>query len=189
MEYKLTATVDVMGLVTLATILASPSTVTSLPNIDIEPTANDTGKNQNTNKESEDQEYSKKPQPKYKLLCLPFFDSIISQVSTFRRASPTDPSKYPAFQAYWHSAFSHIRHELSFNGESGLFLTDPPLKDLKIEVVSDEYMGDCPCCLEDIYSTHVRIQCQRGITRDAFLQAISEQVYGEDVQGADVKAR
>ena len=139
-----------------------------------------------TLEDNDNDENADEPETDYKILCLPFFEFIRSNVSKFSQASPTDPSDYPAFKAYWRDAFSQIRNTHSLSGESSLFLTDPPLQALDIEILNNASEHRCPCCLETD-ATHIRLRSKGGITRDDFLQAISEQLYGENVQAVDVR--
>lgn len=92
-----------------------------------------------------------------------------------------DLQDFPTFKTFWHDKFDEMGKELALRGEIDLFISDPPLKKLEIEILDynrrrgDSY--DCACCLpyQDAY---IVINDGGGITRGMFLRAIRDALYG-----------
>ena len=73
-----------------------------------------------------------------------------------------------------------MRDELARSGEGSLFITEPPLRVLEIEILDDAQEHECPCCLPD-READIVINAPEGITRDRFLSAVRDGLYGDGV--------
>lgn len=116
----------------------------------------------------------------YKILARPLLDFIIQRVSNFtNKVTPTYRMNVTDFKAFWRDKFDKMRLELAQSQESDLFITDPPLKELEIEIL-DVFMERpfCPCCL-DIRDAQIVLRAEGGITRDIFLKGLEDHLYGE----------
>ena len=121
----------------------------------------------------------------YELLAKPFFDSIVARVSDFQKTddapSPPATTDFSAFKAMWREKFDAMRAELISSHESELFITDPPLRALEIEILDEGREHSCPCCLAD-RDADIEMRVPRGITRDISLRAVCDRLYGEGVE-------
>ena len=114
----------------------------------------------------------------------PIFDLIQSRVTNILKSTtctPPHPDTFSAFKAFWREKFAEMRSELAARNESSIFLTSPPLKVLEIEVKDAIMEHSCPCIF-DYVGADIVIREEGGITRDHFLKAISDGLYGEDVE-------
>ena len=114
----------------------------------------------------------------------PMFDLIQSRVTEILESTintPPYPDTFSAFKAYWRGKFAEMRSELAARNESSIFITSPPLKVLEIEVKDSNMEHTCPCIF-DYVDADIVIREEGGITRDHFLKAISDRLYGEDVE-------
>lgn len=85
------------------------------------------------------------------------------------------------FKAFWRDKVGIMRLELAQSHESQLFIIDPPLKELEIEVLDDAGEKECPCRL-NFADAQVVVRAEQGITRDIFLRAVKDHLYGENVE-------
>ena len=114
----------------------------------------------------------------YKVLARPLFDFIIQRVSNFNEGAHTDHMNVLDFKAFWRDKFDMMRLELAHSQESDLFVTDPPLKELEIEILDDASEKGCPCRL-DLNDAQIVLRAEQGITRDIFLKGLEDHLYGE----------
>lgn len=119
----------------------------------------------------------------------PILTFIKDQVFEILKAVNTgNLGNFPAFKAFWRDRFDEMGNELASRGEIDLFISDPPLKLLEIEILDynrrrgDSY--DCVCCLP-YHDAHIVINDGGGISRGMFLRAIRDALYG---QGLNRKA-
>lgn len=103
----------------------------------------------------------------YKILARPLFDFIIRRVSNFNKGAHTDHMNVTDFKAFWRDRFDKMRHELAQSQESDLFITDPPLKELEVEILDNANERGCPCRL-DFHDAQIILRAERGITQDVF---------------------
>ena len=114
----------------------------------------------------------------------PIFDLIKTRVTEILKATnknPPHPCTFSAFKAFWREKYAEMRSELAARNESSIFLTSPPLKALEIEIQNVEKQHECPCCF-DYADADIIIREEGGITRDHLLKAISDRLYGKDVE-------
>lgn len=116
-----------------------------------------------------------------KNLSRPLLDFIITRVSDFNKGAHTGRMTFSDFKAFWRTNFEKMRLELTHSHESDLFITDPPLKELEIEILNTANERSCPCRF-DYVDAHITIRAEQGITRDVFLEALRDQLYGEEVR-------
>ena len=114
----------------------------------------------------------------YRLLARPLFDFISQRVSNFKEGAHTDHMNVTDFKAFWRDKFEKMRLELAHSQESDLFITDPPLKALEIEILDYTRVRGCPCRL-DFTDAQIVVRAERGITRDIFLRALEDHLYGK----------
>ena len=114
----------------------------------------------------------------YRILARPLFDFIIQRVSKFNEGTHTDYMNVTDFKAFWRDQFEKMRLELAHSQESDLFITDPPLKELEIEILDNARVRECPCRF-DFTDAQIVVRAERGITRDIFLRALEDHLYGE----------
>lgn len=114
----------------------------------------------------------------YRILARSLFDFIIQRISNFNEGTHTDHMNVTDFKAFWRDKFEKMRLELAHSQESDLFITDPPLKELEIEILDDTRERECPCCF-DFTNAQIIVRAERGITRDIFLGALEDHLYGE----------
>ena len=124
--------------------------------------------------------------PSYKNLSEPLLRFITTRVSDFNNGAHTDRMSFSNFKAFWRTNFEKMRLELTHSHESDLFITDPPLKELEIEILNTADYKHCPCCF-DYVDAHITIRAERGITRDVFLEALRDQLYGEEVRSEHLR--
>ena len=115
----------------------------------------------------------------YRILARPLFDFINQHVSKFNEGGHTDHMNVTDFKAFWRDKFDKMRLELAHSQESDLFITDPPLKELEIEILDDASEKGCPCRL-DFNDAQIVLRAERGITREIFLRGLEDHLYGED---------
>ena len=114
----------------------------------------------------------------YRILARPLFDFIIRRVSNINKGAHTDHMKVTDFKAFWREKFDKMRLELAHSQESDLFITDPPLKELEIEILDNASEKECPCRL-NFTNAQIVLRAERGITRDIFLRGLEDHLYGE----------
>ena len=114
----------------------------------------------------------------YRVLAGSLFDFIIQHVSNFSKSAHTDRMNVTDFKAFWRDKFDKMRLELAHSQESDLFITDPPLKELEIEILDASEKVFCPCRL-DFRDAQIVLRAERGITRDGFLRGLGDHLYGD----------
>ena len=115
-----------------------------------------------------------------KILARLLVDFIIQRVSNFNEGAHTDQMNVTDFKAFWRDKFDKMRLELAHAQESDLFITNPPLKELEIEILDDaSEKVYCPCCLK-FTDAQIVIRAEQGITQDIFLRGLEDHLYGED---------
>ena len=122
----------------------------------------------------------------YKNLSRPLLDFIITRVSDFNKGAHADRMTFSDFKAFWRTNFEKIRLEVTHSHESDLFITDPPLKELEIEILNTADYKFCPCRF-DYVDAHITIRAEQGITRDVFLEGLRDQLYGEAVRSEHLR--
>ena len=135
---------------------------------------------------TEEDDFSDDDPPGYKNLSRPLLDFIITRVSDFNKGAHTDRMTFSDFKAFWRTNFEKMRLELTHAHESDLFITDPPLKELEIEILNIAGERCCPCRY-DYVDAHITIKAEQGITRDVFLEALRDQLYGEEVRSEHLR--
>ena len=135
---------------------------------------------------TEENDFSDDDPSGYKNLSTPLLDFIITRVSDFNKGAHPDRMTFSDFKAFWRTNFEKMRLELTHSHESDLFITDPPLKELDIEILNSADERPCPCCF-DYADAHITIRAEQGITRDIFLEALRDQLYGEEVKSEHLK--
>ena len=115
----------------------------------------------------------------YKILARPLLDFIIQRVSNFNKGAHTDHMNVTDFKAFWRDKFDKMRLELAHSQESDLFITDPPIKELEIEILDNARERGCPCRLS-FNDAQIILRAERGITQDVFLRGLEDHLYGED---------
>ena len=145
----------------------------------------ETGRESMTEEDAEEDDFSD-DDPCYKNLSRPLLDFITTRVSDFNKGAHTDRMTFSDFKAFWRSNFEQMRLELTHSHESDLFITDPPLKELEIEILNSADERSCPCVF-DYVDAHVTIRAEQGITRDVFLEALRDQLYGEEVRSEHLR--
>ena len=123
----------------------------------------------------------------YENLARPVLDFITRRVTELQNSNdaPISTVDFPSFKTFWHEKFTELRSELLASQESDLFITNPPLRVLEIEILEDAKEHECPCCL-DFRDADIVIRAENGITRDIFLGAICDGLYGEAVKKEDL---
>ena len=118
----------------------------------------------------------------YRITCVPLLDFIEKRRSGIDSSSdgPNQNTDFSNFKAFWYGKFDDLRTELATSQQSKLFLTDPPLKVLEVEILDDGVKHECPCCLEN-RPADVIIREDAGITWDDFVKALRNTLYGSDV--------
>ena len=141
------------------------------------------------NRESDDDDDDEDDDPAttcYKNLAKPLFSLITSHVmSATSLLVPRDSASLLEFKAFWHTQFLQLLILLDQAEESELFISDPPLKVLEIEILPyrPESEKQCPCCLEyRAADLVVEIREGKGITRGRFVKALAEALYGDGVE-------
>ena len=124
--------------------------------------------------------------PCYKNLSRPLLDFITTRVSDLNKGAHTDRMTFSDFKAFWRTNFEKMRLELTHSHESDLFITNPPLKELEIEILNSANERSCPCVF-DYVDAHITIRAEQGITRDVFLEALRDQLYGEEVRSEHLR--
>ena len=115
----------------------------------------------------------------YRILARPLLDFIIQRVSKFNEGIHTDHMNVTDFKAFWRDKFDKMRLELAHSQESDLLITDPPLKELEIEILDDaSEKVFCPCRLK-FADAQIVLRAERGITRDNFLKGLEDHLYGD----------
>ena len=114
----------------------------------------------------------------YKFLARPLFEFILQRVSDFNEGAHTNHMNVTDFKAFWRDKFDKMRIEVAQSQESDLFITDPPLKELEIEILDDASEKECPCRL-NFTNAQIILRAERGITRDIFLRGLEDHLYGE----------
>ena len=114
------------------------------------------------------------------LLAIPFWNLITTRVSMYNRDCPPATANFATFRSFWRSRFDQMREELITSQEADLFLTKPPLERLDIEILDEHREHECPCCLSQAKADIV-IRAEGGITREIFLNAVRDYLYGEKV--------
>ena len=94
--------------------------------------------------------------------------------------------KFFESKSFWRDTFDKMRLELAHSHESELFITDPPLKELEIDILNDAGEKGCLCCL-DLADAQFVVRTGQGITRDTFLKALKDHLYGENVESEDLR--
>ena len=133
---------------------------------------------------TEEDDFSDDDPSGYKNLSRPLLDFTItrvSDVSDFNKGAHTDRMTFSDFKAFWRTNFEKMRLELTHAHAIDLFITDPPLKELEIEILNSADEMSCPCCY-DYVDAHITIRAEQGITRGVFLEALRDQLYGEEVR-------
>lgn len=128
----------------------------------------------------------------YENLAKPLFSQITSHISANSRLAPHVSASLPNFKAFWHAQFSQLLILLNQAEESELFITDPPLKVLEIEILPyrPESEKQCPCCLEHRAADLVIETGEgRGITRGGFVKALMEGLYADGGDGRKLVVR
>ena len=128
----------------------------------------------------------------YENLAKPLFSKITSHISANSRLAPHVSASLPDFKAFWHAQFSQLLILLDQAEESDLFITDPPLKVLEIEILPyrPESEKQCPCCLEHRAADLVIETGEgRGITRGGFVNALMEGLYADGGDGRKLVVR
>ena len=116
----------------------------------------------------------------------PLFDFISQRVMDFSGKAYTDLRNFSDFKAFWRDKFDRMRIELDYLHKSGLFITDPPLKVLEIEILDNAGEKICPCGLND-KDAQIVIRAEQGITRDDLLKALQDHLYSEDAESKDLR--
>ena len=129
----------------------------------------------NDNDQLEDDSYD---EVEYRILARPLFDFIIQCVSNFNKDAHIDHMNVTEFKAFWREKFDKMRLELAHSQESDLFITDPPLKELEIEILDDASEKGCPCRL-NYNDAQIVLKAERGITQDMLLKGLEDHLYGE----------
>lgn len=117
----------------------------------------------------------------YKNLATLLLNLIIQRVADFKKGAHVDRMDLSDFKAFWRDKFDITRLELAQSHESQLFIIDPPLKEMEIEVLDDAGEKECPC-RPDFADAQVVVRAEQGITRDIFLRALKDHLYGENVE-------
>lgn len=122
----------------------------------------------------------------YKDLATPLLNFMIQRVADLNQGAHTDLMDLSDFKAFWRDKYDMMRLELAQSHESQLFITDPPLKELEIEILNDAGEKECPCCL-DFADAQIVVRAEQGITRDNFLRALKDHLYGENVESENLR--
>lgn len=122
----------------------------------------------------------------YKNLATPLLNFMVQRVADFKKGAHVDRMDFSDFKAFWRDKFDIMRLELAQSHESQLFITDPPLKELEIEILDDAGEKGCPCCL-DLVDAQIVVRADQGITRDIFLKALKDHLYGENVESENLR--
>ena len=114
-----------------------------------------------------------------KILARLLVDFIIPRVSKLNEGAHTDQMNVADFKAFWRENFDQMRLELAHAQQSDLLITNPPLKELEIEILDDaSEKAYCPCCL-NVTDAQIVLRATQGITQDVFLRGLQDQLYGK----------
>ena len=124
--------------------------------------------------------------PEYQNLARPLFEFIISRVSDFSKDGHAELMTFSDFKALWRDRLETMRLELANSHEGELFISDPPLQELEIEILNNADEMSCPCCFAYV-DAHITVRAEQGITWDLFLKALKEHLYGQEVRSEDLR--
>ncbi|CAF9939655.1 hypothetical protein IMSHALPRED_001585 [Imshaugia aleurites] len=141
-----------------------------------------------TDTDADDNEDDEDNDESLELLAQPFWDSIVTRVSSYSRDSPPSTADFTTFKSFWRDRFDQMREELFTAQEANLFITSPPIRALEIEILDYNRNAQCPCCLPDAEADIV-IRAEGGITGEIFLNAVRSHLYGESLGKRDVALR
>lgn len=137
-----------------------------------------------TEDEIQDEDDDEYDYTEYSNVARDFFKSITDRITEINKDAPTDAMNFANFKSFWWERFDAMLLELDQSKEGDLFITKPPLKTLNIETLNNEDPDahECPCCLTvDPGEADLLIETEQGITRKIFLEALRDQLYGEDM--------
>lgn len=129
---------------------------------------------------SDDSSSSSDDYEDYEHLAQPLWDFITDRVESFQPTTSTHSPDFDSFKTLWRGKFEEMRAELAASYESSQFITDPPLRQLEIEILDNAENKGCPCCFED-RDPDIVITASSGITKDIFVKAVCDGLYGDDV--------
>ena len=115
-------------------------------------------------------------------------DFITTHVSNYNKDCPPPAAGFATFKSFWRDRFDQMREELVTTQEADLFIMSPAPRVLEIMILDDNKEHRCPCCVVGDEPGFV-IRAQGGITREIFLNAVRNYLYGEEVAEVDLALR
>ena len=121
-----------------------------------------------------------------------FLNSFTARTTEINKNhGPPNTTSFSAFKSFWRDHLNNILHEMDASNESNLPIASPTLKALDIVTLNDDDPSahECPCCLDPrvVGKAEIRVRSETDISRRILIEALRDQLYGEDVKAEDVR--
>lgn len=118
----------------------------------------------------------------------PMIDAIADATKeAFPASPPFDPSSPLTFQTYWRGVFTSLKDSILKNKEISQYLTEPPVSTCSVTLFDDMDVMGCPCC-QSPSEPAIQLKNENGVTKEDFMNAIIDTMYGEELPKVFVEA-